>query len=151
MIPGAGRGYEAEYLWRLGFKNVFANEFAPLAIRDYLNRVPDFPTGQVLTEDFFALDRDFDLIVEQTFLSALQPEDRRRYGRKCHSLLAPRGRVAGVLFNFAYDPMNGPPFGGEEKDYREIYNPFESIKLEPCYNSIAERQGHEFFVIAKKS
>ena len=65
------------------------------------------------------------------------------------SLLSGNGKLAGLLFNKEFP--NNPPFGGNEKQYRQLFNPHFRIKvLEDCYNSIPEREGSELFLIAEK-
>ena len=76
LIPGAGRAYEAEYLHQLGFRQVFVADIAPEALAALAARVPDFPKEHLLLANFFALPNDppYDLIVEQTFFCALNPD-----------------------------------------------------------------------------
>ncbi|WP_317174944.1 class I SAM-dependent methyltransferase [Hymenobacter qilianensis] len=45
LIPGAGRAYEAEYLHRQGFSEVFVADLAPEALEALQQRVPSFPGG----------------------------------------------------------------------------------------------------------
>ena len=60
-------------------------------------------------------------------------------------LLAPEGKLVGVLFNREF--QGGPPFGGNKKEYRFYFEGiFENIKIEPCYNSIKPRLNSEYFV-----
>jgi len=48
LIPGAGNGYEAEYLYKKGFSNVFYMDYAPSSVTTFLKRVPDFPENKIL-------------------------------------------------------------------------------------------------------
>ncbi|VAW30246.1 Thiopurine S-methyltransferase, partial [hydrothermal vent metagenome] len=84
LIPGAGRGWEVEYLYKSGFRNVFYHDFSPLAHEAFLKRVPYFPQDQMLQEDFFSLRGSYDLIIEQTFFSALQRNRRKDYARQMY-------------------------------------------------------------------
>ena len=150
LIPGAGNGYEAEYLWKKGFKNVYALDFAKQSLDNLKNRVPNFPQNQVIAEDFFHFEGQFDLVIEQTFFCALHPNLRNRYVEKTHQLLKPKGKIVGLLFNFELTD-SGPPFGGSENDYREMFkNKFNIKVLEPAINSIKERNGKELFFIFEK-
>ncbi|MGD1946397.1 MAG: SAM-dependent methyltransferase [Croceivirga sp.] len=144
LIPGGGNSYEAEYLFKMGFKNVFVVDVAETAKVNFLERVPIFPQEQFLISDFFDLHGSFDLILEQTFFCALHPSLRNEYARKMNDLLHPKGRLAGVLFNF---PLNdGPPFGGSKEEYQRCFEPyFTIVVMEDCYNSIPPRQGKELF------
>ncbi|RZL12432.1 MAG: SAM-dependent methyltransferase, partial [Hymenobacter sp.] len=75
LIPGAGRAYEAEYLHRLGFRHVVVADLAAEPLAALAARVPDFPKENLWQVDFFAISaaESFDLLVEQTFVSALDP------------------------------------------------------------------------------
>lgn len=145
LIPGAGNSYEAEYLFRQGFKNVYICDIAPEPLQNFRNRLPQFPGAQVLHTDFFNLNEQFDLILEQTFFCALHPEFRTDYAEKCHELLRKDGRLAGLFFNFELTE-DGPPYGGSRKEYLTYFSPYFKIDiLEPSYNSINPRKGNELF------
>src|SRR5574337_4276 len=80
LIPGCGNAYEAEYLHKKGFQNVYVLDFAAEALEEFSKRVPDFPKEHLLCMDFFALDNlHFDLILEQTFFCAIDPALRKNY------------------------------------------------------------------------
>jgi SAM-dependent methyltransferase len=146
LIPGCGYGYEAEYLWKKGFKNVYVADYAAEPLKKFHQRVPDFPVAQLLECDFFALEGMYDRILEQTFFCALHPSLRAAYARKISTLLAPGGFLAGVLFD---DPLydDQPPYGGNEQVYKTCFEPYlRVLKMERCYNSIAPRAGRELFV-----
>ena len=66
LIPGAGRGYEAGYLHRAGFRQVMVADFAPVALGALAARVPGFPAAHPWEADFFGLTNapPFDLIVK---------------------------------------------------------------------------------------
>lgn len=146
LIPGAGNAYEAEYLWNNDFKNVYVADVSELPLANLKNRVPSFPQSQLLHMDFFQLEGEFDLIVEQTFFCALDPQFRTNYVKKMKSLIASGGRLVGLMFNI---PLNTdrPPFGGNESDYRNLFsNDFEIDVMETAHNSIPQRAGNELFV-----
>ncbi len=146
LIPGAGSAHEAEWLWRHGFQQVHVLDYSASALAKFRARTPDFPVGHLHQEDFFAHRRRYDLILEQTFFCALDPELRSQYAQHCASLLRPGGMLVGLLFNFPLTEQ-GPPFGGSEQEYRDLFLPhFKLYKLEPCYNSIPPRQGRELFI-----
>lgn len=150
LIPGAGNSFEAEYLWNLGFKNVYILDIARQPLDNFKNRVADFPQEQLLHADFFELETSFDLILEQTFFCALEPELRQNYVEQMHQLLKPNGKLVGLLFDFELT-ASGPPFGGDIDEYKLRFKPRFRIKtLEKSYNSIKERQGKELFFIFEK-
>ena len=151
LIPGAGNAYEAQYLWEQGFRNVTVVDLSAAPLQNLSERVPDFPQDQLLQCDFFDLDETYDLIIEQTFFCALNPSLRAEYVRKCHELLAPGGKIAGLLFNI---PLfeDHPPFGGHESDYRPLFEPYFHIDImEMAHNSIKPRTGNELFIKLRKS
>lgn len=146
LIPGAGNSYEAEYLFKRGFKNVFVLDISEIPLKNLKKRVPDFPVKHLLHQNFFELAAHFDLILEQTFFCALDPSFRPDYAKKIYELLLPEGILAGVLFGV---PLNKdkPPFGGSKEEYISYFRPWFDIKhLELCYNSIQPRAGRELFI-----
>lgn len=150
LIPGAGNGYEAEYLWNQGFKNVYVLDIAQFPLENLKNRIPGFPEENLILGDFFDLEQTFDLIVEQTFFCALDPILRSKYVSQMNQLLKPGGKLVGVLFNFPLTEQ-GPPFGGDYDGYFSLFNPIFAIqKLETCYNSIKPRANKEFFISLQK-
>lgn len=149
LVPGAGNAYEVEHLFRQGFLNTFMLDWSEMAIANFKKRMPGFPDGQLLREDFFEHKGQYGLILEQTFFSALHPNQRKGYARHMQRLLQPVGRLVGVLFD---DPLfqDHPPFGGNKDEYLPVFKPyFEIEKFETCYNSIPERQGRELFISLK--
>jgi len=150
LIPGAGNSFEAEYLWELGFKNVYIVDFAKQPLNNFKHRVPDFPNDQLLHIDFFELNGHFDLILEQTFFCALKPHLRKSYVKKMHELLKPNGKLVGLLFDFELTD-SGPPFGGSLTEYNILFEEHFKIKIsEKSINSIKQRQGKELFFIFEK-
>jgi len=150
LIPGAGNGYEAEYLHQNGFKNVDVIDLANHPLLNLKTRVPNFTDSQLIQGDFFELDKKYDLILEQTFFCALDPALRPAYAKKMSELLHSGGKLAGVLFDFALSET-GPPFGGSREEYLQYFEPYFKIKtLEKCYNSIKPRMGNELFIIFEK-
>ncbi|MUU79762.1 methyltransferase domain-containing protein [Winogradskyella endarachnes] len=150
LIPGAGNSYEAEYLWKKGFKNVYVLDFVKQPLNNLKARVSNFPDNQLLHIDFFELENRFDIIIEQTFFCALNPNLRKAYKNKMLDLLKPKGKLVGLLFNFELS-KNGPPFGGSKNEYKDLFSIQFNIKtLEPSINSIKEREGKELFFIFEK-
>jgi thiopurine S-methyltransferase len=147
LVPGAGNAYEVEYLYRNGFKNVFLLDIAEEPIENFKKRVPDFPEKQLLIGDFFNQKGKYDLIIEQTFFCALNPNLRSNYVSKMKDLLKPSGMLVGLLFNI---PLNEdkPPFGGNKDEYIQLFTPHMIIqKMESSINSIKPRENNELFFI----
>lgn len=151
LVPGCGNAYEAEYLFLRGFRKTYVADVARAPLERFALRVPSFPKDQLLLQDFFSLQGSFDLIVEQTFFCAIDPMLRPAYARKCAELLVPGGKLVGLLFNTTFE-RQGPPFGGNQKEYRTYFEPFfEFLHFETAYNSILPRQGRELFIELRKS
>ncbi len=150
LIPGAGNSYEAEYLFNNGFKNIYVIDLVKAPLENLLKRVPNFTSKNLLQGDFFELEKSFDLILEQTFFCALNPNLRKQYVEKTYELLKPKGKIVGLYFNFPLT-QEGPPFGGSKEEYLSIFSDKFDIKvLEKCNNSIIPRNGKELFAIFEK-
>ncbi|MEZ5004335.1 MAG: methyltransferase domain-containing protein [Chitinophagales bacterium] len=151
LIPGAGNAYEAEYLFSKGFKNVTVVDISILPLQNLSERFPDFPKDQLIHQNFFDHQDQYDLIVEQTFFCAIDPKLRQAYADKMLDLLKPNGKIIGVWFDFEADPeKSGPPFTGTAEEYMAYFKTFESVKFQRCYNSVPPRSGRELFGIIKK-
>ena len=149
LIPRCGNAYEAEYLIENGFTNVFIVEIAKGAIDSFVERYPKFPKKNIIHSDFFEIDDQFDLIIEQTFFCAINPELRQQYVKQMTKLLKSNGKLAGLLFNT--DFAGGPPFGGDKKEYLGLFSDAFNIDvMSESYNSIKPRQGKELFIILRK-
>ena len=150
LIPGAGNAYEGEYLFNEGFNNVYLLDYSNLPYKSLLNRCPDFPQKQLINQNFFEHNGQYDLILEQTFFSAIHPSDRPKYVKKMHGLLTEGGTLSGLLFDVDFGNPH-PPYGGDKEIYRELFsNLFEIKTLEKSYNSIDPRLGSELFFFLKK-
>ena len=151
LIPGCGNSYEAAYLLQQGFNNITLIDISPLLTQQLAEKFSTYPGNRlnIITGNFFALEGQYDLILEQTFFCALDPSLRKAYVQKMHSLLKPGGKLVGVLFDREFE--GGPPFGGSQEEYKGLFAPLFNIQvLAPCYNSIKPRAGAEVFIIASK-
>lgn len=149
LIPGAGNGYEFDYLITNGFKNVTVIDIAEQPIKNLQNRNPKY-IDNIIQTDFFNYTGTFDLILEQTFFCALNPKMRSKYVTKMYSLLNKNGKIAGLLFDFPLTEI-GPPFGGSMKEYDALFTKkFTLKKLKKAYNSIKPRKDKELFFIFEK-
>lgn len=146
LIPGAGRAYEAEYLHKKGFKNVYVADLVESAFADFIKRCPSFPVEHCIIGDFFEIEQVFDLLLEQTFFCALHPTQRKAYADKSAALLHRGASIVGVMFQFPLTEI-GPPFGGSKMEYLSYFSRMFAIdKLEDCYNSHSTREGKELFI-----
>lgn len=152
LIPGCGNAHEAAYLLAAGFTNITLIDIAAEPVRN-LERTFAMEIEQghlaVYHADFFDFSGNFDLILEQTFFCAIDPALRSAYALQMQNLLTDNGKLVGLLFEM--ENPDGPPFGGNKKEYFSYFDkPFDILKMEPCYNSIAPRAGRELFVIFQK-
>ncbi|WP_314243699.1 methyltransferase domain-containing protein [Empedobacter tilapiae] len=150
LIPGCGNAYEAEYLLKQGFINITLIDISEVIVEKIKEKFKNNPHIQVLHQDFFDLEGQYDLILEQTFFCALHPELRQKYSIKMNELLAENGKLVGILFNREFG-NNTPPFGGDKTEYETYFNDYFDFKvMENCYNSITPRKGTELFINLKK-
>lgn len=146
LIPGGGNSHEAEYLHNYGFKNVCVVDLSKTALSNIKKRVPTFPKAHLIHSNFFDLEDSFDLIIEQTFFCALNPNLRTQYAQKMSELLSAKGKLVGLLFNA---PLNEdhPPFGGNKDEYLKYFSPHFNIQImDACYNSEESRNDRELFI-----
>ena len=150
LIPGGGNSYELEYLLNLGFTEIYVIDIVKKPLENIQKRIPNLDSNLLIHADFFDMEDSFDLIIEQTFFCALNPELRKQYVQKMHALLKDNGKIAGLLFQFPLTEQ-GPPFGGSKSEYENLFKEHFKIKtLETAYNSIKPRQNNELFFIFEK-
>lgn len=150
LVPGAGNGYEVEYLHKKAFTNVYYMDFAQSSIQSFRKRVPDFPNEKILNDDFFTHQNKYDLIIELAFFTSFKPQRRAEYAQKVYDLLNPKGKLIGLFFNHEFG-NSYPPFGGSKKEYQKLFSDKFCIKyMETAYNSIKPRSGREFFILLQK-
>ena len=125
-------------------------DLAKSALENIKKRVPNFPESQLILGNFFDLETTFDLIIEQTFFCALNPNLRKDYAQKMNDLLTKKGKLVGLLFDAKLNEDH-PPFGGNKEEYISYFKPYFDLEiLEPCYNSYQNRQEMELFIKFKK-
>ncbi len=154
LIPGAGNAYEAEYLWKQGVQNVYILDISEFPLKQFHERNPDFPKTQLVLEDFFEHETQYDLVLEQTFFCSFVPtnENRNGYVKHMAKLLKPNGKLVGVWFDIPLtSTVEKRPFGGDKNLYMSYLSSFfKTITFEKCYNSIPPRMGSELFGIFQK-
>lgn len=150
LIPGGGNSYEAEYLLQQGFTNITVIDIAPTLIEVLQQKFVNQPHVKIILGDFFEHQGQYDWIIEQTFFCALPPTMRPKYVWKMHQLLAPKGKIAGLLFNREFEER--PPFGGNKLEYMNLFSSaFTILKMEVCTNSVTPRANSELFIEFKKN
>lgn len=146
LIPGAGNAYEAEYLFKQGFEQVYVLDISEVPLQAFSIRNPDFPKAHLLHTNFFDLEDTFDLILEQTFFCALNPSLRTAYVKHIDHLLNKGGKLVGLLFDFPLSEK-GPPFGGSIAAYKNYFTDYFDIEImATAYNSVKPRDGAELFI-----
>lgn len=153
LIPGAGNAYEAEYLWKNGFTNATVLDIASKPLQNIKKRTPSFPDSNLIQENFFEHEGQYDIIVEQTFFCSFEPsnENRQAYANQMHSLLKKNGKLIGLWFRHELDLTKGRPYGGSQEEIEGYLMPYFTIEVfEECYNSIPPRMGNELFGIFKR-
>ena len=124
LIPGCGRGYEAVFLAQRGYA-VTAVDFAPEALA-YLRQAASEAgvTMEILQQDILAptpnLDDRFDVLLEQTCLAALHPEQWPQYEHMAHRTLRSGGQLIGVYMEVSI--KHPPPFNCAPHLVRELFD-----------------------------
>lgn len=148
LIPGCGNAWEARYLVEQGFTRITVIDIAPAPVEALKAALGEShqPNCQVILGDFFHHAGEYDVILEQTFFCAIDPQLRKQYVHKMHELLHPNGMLTGVLFRTPFEKP-GPPFGGTADEYRSTFEPlFHIDTMETCANSHPARAGNELLV-----
>ncbi|MDO5509502.1 MAG: methyltransferase domain-containing protein [Weeksellaceae bacterium] len=146
LIPGCGNAYEATSLANMGFKNITLVDISAEAVIRLQNKFGQNPSIKIVHGDFFAIDQQYDYLVEQTFFCALHPSRRQEYVQQAHSILRPNGVLVGLLFNRSFDD-DGPPFGGSVEEYQKLFQTLFHIRtMSPSPLSIPARRDKEVFV-----
>jgi methyl halide transferase len=146
LIPGAGNAYEVDYLVALGFTNITVIDIAPKLVAALKQRFASVNEVTIILGDFFELEGKFDVVLEQTFFCAIDPELRSQYVDKMKDLLTDKGQLLGVLFNRSF--IGGPPFGGSIEEYEVLFRDKFEAKFLPCDVSHPARKGSEVLLQA---
>jgi methyl halide transferase len=149
LIPGCGNAYEAVYLYSQGFTNITIVDIAATVVQSLQQKFKD-TTIKVVQQNIFDHSGSYDLIIEQTLFCAIDVSLRPQYTATMSRLLTSGGKLTGLLFNTQF-VKEGPPFGGTEEEYRNLFSKhFLLHTIAPCYNSIESRAGTELFIIFLK-
>lgn len=147
LIPGAGRGYDAIAYAAAGFQ-VTTVDLAPAAVA--ATRALARAAGvevRALEGDFFALQEAFDLVLEQTFLCALEPTLRDRYFAHLARVIRPGGLLCALVFPTHMDGA-GPPFVVRPADFHAgLSEGFTCLREEAHPATIKPRAGREVLMV----
>lgn len=145
LIPGCGNAHEAEYLLEQGFTNVTLVDISNVAVERLKEKFKGKKI-QIINSDFFNHFGKYDLMIEQTFFCALDIPFRAKYVQHASELLNDNGILAGLLFNCDFGKQ-GPPFGGNKSEYKQLFSPyFEIKKIDTASKSVKPRLGNELFI-----
>jgi len=146
LIPGAGNSHEAEYIHNQGYTNLYVCDISNVPLDNLKDRVTTFPIDNLIHGNFFEIQDEFDLVLEQTFFCALNPLLRQDYIEQMSKIIKPKGSLIGLLFSMEFD-REGPPFGGVINNYKAMFSKkFDIRVITPCTNSIESRMGSELFI-----
>ncbi len=150
LIPGCGNSYEAEYLLEKGFTNITVVDIAPTLVAAISQKFKHHNNIKIIHGDFFQIEGNYDLILEQTFFCALPPPMRQKYVWKMHQLLSDEGMLAGLLFDRTFEVS--PPFGGSKTEYENLFKgAFDFLKIEQTNDSVIPRACSELFFEFRKN
>jgi SAM-dependent methyltransferase len=147
LIPGCGNAYEVDYLLENGFTDITIIDIAPKLVESLEDKYANNKSVQLICGDFFEHQATYDVILEQTFFCAIDPELRPQYVTKMSELLGPKGKVLGVLFNRTFE-KEGPPFGGNTEEYTTLFEKHFTVNFVAPKQSIPGREGFEVLIWA---
>lgn len=153
IVPGCGQGHEVVFLAENGFQ-VTGVDFAEGAVKllRHSLEAKSLP-GQVLQRNFFELEAEhdacYDLLLEQTFFCAIEPNDRPKYVATANRILKPGALLAGLFYQTGEE--GGPPFNTTQEDIIEHFSEmFEIETLEITSHSVDKRAEKELLVLLRK-
>jgi SAM-dependent methyltransferase len=140
LIPGCGFGYEAIYAHELGFKNVYVLDFVSEALQQLKINCPTFPSEHILQADFFQIEGEYDLIIEQTLFCAINPNQRENYAKQVDRILKKGGAlwldtpdIEACGTDFWNDPTHVHPYTRNSFRVLLEMNGFVEVMISPNY------------------
>jgi SAM-dependent methyltransferase len=153
-VPGCGRGHDARFLARQGYR-VWGFDFAAPAIREARALTARDPGLAVVFEqrDVFGLAAEyrgaFDGVWEYTSFCAIDPARRPEYVRVIRGLVRPDGWLLACFFPVR-EGTTGPPFPAMREEIEALWTPhFEFVESSVPAESAEGRQGLEWLVMAR--
>jgi len=150
LVIGTENTFTADYLFRKGFTNTHYLNNDSSSIKDFIKRLPHFPSEQLFCENFFLHSGKYDLILEQTFFSSLPRSQRYNYVKKVHELLSEKGKLVGVLFNPEFNTQDALSDAIRNEYCLLFKNCFNFMCFEEVYNSLKSEAVSEIFIILIK-
>lgn len=151
LVPGAGRGYEAQWLSDLGL-DVVAEDFSAKAKEEFLRLNPDSRVDYK-NRDFFGQeslsDAPYGAICEFIFFCAIDPSKRKKYFDVVAARLDKNGLLLGIFL--VMNSPGGPPYSVTPWELREYFKErFDLVHWKTSEHSVSKRQGKEFELVLKK-
>lgn len=152
LVLGAGEGHDAAWFAEVGHV-VTAVDFSKEAIKRGQKKYGHLENLQFVDSNIFHLPQEwnhsFDVVVEHTCFCAIPPEQRDEMVRLWRRMLHEEGQLMAVFFTM--EKKIGPPYGATEFEIRKrLQNYFHFLFWGRWRQSLAQRQGRELFVLAKK-
>jgi SAM-dependent methyltransferase len=150
LVPGCGHGHDALALAKAGFE-VIGLDVVKKAVEEASRMADAEGLKNVGFEraDFLHLPArlcgTYDLIFENTFFCAIDPDHRDRYVEAAADLLKPGGFLLGVFYNI--QPESGPPFGATREELLDRFSRRFILILDRVPRSISRREGKELLML----
>ena len=138
LVPGCGRGYEVlELAASDNFESVTGLDISMTGVKaaqSHANEVNADKRANFVHMDFFQspqLNGQFRLVVDYTFLCAINPSMRKQWAQRMADVLQPQGLLVTFMFPLLKPvEMGGPPHGLSIALYHELLEPvgFEVIE-----------------------
>lgn len=145
-VIGCGSGHDARLFAQHGFETIgFDISPTALAVASRLSEGSGLPVS-FERADFFELPTRypawFDVVVEHSFFTAIDPSQRPAYVEVVAAILRPGGELIGLFRE--HDRPGGPPHGTSTDELRALFGRrFDVERLEPTDRSIDHRRGEE--------
>lgn len=150
LVPGCGHGHDGRALAAAGFE-VIGLDVVKKAVEDAsrMTEAEGFKNVRFERADFLHLPArlrgPYDLIFENTFFCAIDPDHRDRYVDTAADLLKPGGLLLGVFYNI--QPETGPPFGATREELLDRFSRRLTLVLDRVPRSIPRREGKELLML----
>jgi SAM-dependent methyltransferase len=150
LVPGCGHGHDARALAAAGF-DVTGLDVVTKAVEESsrLAEADGLKNFRFEQADFLNLPSrlrgPYDLIFENTFFCAIDPDHRDRYVETAAGLLKPEGFLLGVFYTIR--PETGPPFGATRDELLDRFVHRFKLVLDRVPRSITRREGKELLML----
>jgi SAM-dependent methyltransferase len=151
LVLGAGRGQDAALMAQMG-NIVTAVDFSKQALQKARASFSGLTQIEWVEHNIFSLPtefhQNFDIVLEHTCFSAIDPEEREDLVKMWRKCLAPGGRLLGIFY--IHPQRNGPPFGASEWEIQKrLQSHFRILTWSRFRQSVPDRLGCELWVQAQ--